>query len=271
MKIDYFISYLTIGLISISFFSGFALLFFYNPITPLKSVENLTLFSLGGSFFRKLHYFSSEASLILVITHIVIESIKKNPKKSINKNQYIVASFALFILILLMFTGFVIKADLSGQSAMLVAENIIKKSYLINFLLPLFKDPQNTVFRFYIMHISILPVLFTFLVLKHAKAVSLKKEFCSIALAASLILTVILKQPEDIIKIEQTKELLKGPWFFYGAENMLMFNFPVDLVVVIILFPFIILSLYPFLQNNKKILNYTLLAWVLFYGAISLV
>ncbi len=266
MKFDFFLSWITQALIIIAIVSGFPLIFFYYPNEAFESVQRITNVIPYGLFIRKLHYFSSELALVFVFFHTVYELLLfKKPKERYN---FVFASSAFFLILLLLYTGYVLKADQAGRAAALVGENILKDSHILKYISNLLIDERLFYWRFFIWHILFLPLILVIFIHMHAKKIMPHITFISIALGMALIVVYILKLPQDIPFSIPTNHL-KGPWFFQGIENMLKLNYPVDLSIVLGLFPFLVLPLYPYLKKEKY-LHFILIIWLIFYTYISL-
>ncbi len=266
MKFDFILSWITQALIIIAIVSGFPLVFFYYPNEAFESVQRITNVIPYGLFIRKLHYFSSELALVFVSLHTIYELIlSKKPKEKYN---FIFASFAFFLILLLLYTGYVLKADQAGKAAALVGENILRDSHILKYISNLVIDEKLFYWKFFLWHILFLPLFLIILTHLHAKKVLPQATFLSIALGLALIVTCFLKLPQDI-PFSIPAHHLKGPWFFQGIENMLKLNYPVDLSIILGLFPFLVLPFYTYLKKEKH-LHFLLVIWLIFYAYISL-
>jgi hypothetical protein len=74
--------------------------------------------------------------------------------------------------------------------------------------------------------------------------------------------------PADIIPNEAVKHL-QGPWFFWGAENLLQMELGSWMVTLIMTIPFVLLALI-ILSARKTLLKFALVLWTLLYTAVSL-
>ncbi len=268
MKLDYFISWVTQSLLFVAFLSGLPLVFFYYTDHAYESVQKITSVVSYGYFFRKLHYFSSEAAVFFLIFHAVYELfLQKIPKE---KKSYIFASFASLFVLLLLYTGYVLKADQSGKAAALVGENILKDSVLLKHFLSFIIDKTYFYWRFFLWHVIFLPLLMFWFVYEHIeKKIYPNISFFVLGVGISVVLSYLIKLPPDIPYNVVVRQL-EGPWFFQGIENMLKLNFPVDLSIFIGLFPFLVLSVYLYLERYGKILKLLLLIWLAYYAFVSL-
>lgn len=255
------VSWISLALFNVSMLSGLVVAFFYKPSFAYESVQKLTYLIPYGDFFRQLHYFSSEAFLVFVLLHIVLELLKYEIK--ISYKSWIYSILATVILFFLMFTGYVLKADLNGLSAGQVALSLIEQTPILRNLINFFEDNVIFVWKFYIWHILFLPILITFFIYKHIKTI--KTKYLLIAFAISLICMMFFTMPKDLdIGLEGVK--VTGPWFFKGAENLLVLGVSPLLVDIVICIPFLLLLLFFYLEKYRKVINISILLWVVFYA-----
>ncbi|WP_022671262.1 cytochrome b N-terminal domain-containing protein [Hippea alviniae] len=270
MKIDYVISWICQALFIVALLSGIPLVFAYYPQHAFESVQKITYLTPFGLFFRKLHYFSSELLLFFIVFHVIIELFLSYKSKRKTESDYLFGSLAFIAVILLMFSGYVLKADQNGQSAALVAQNIMKDSVILKYFSSFLSDSSVFYWKFFLWHVIFLPFFFFLFVFYHAKRVLPRIEFVSIALSLSVIFMLFFKMPKDI-PFNLTSKHLTGPWFFEGVENMLKMNVNVDIAVFLGFFPSIALMFYKNESKFKTVINILLILWVIFYVAISLV
>ena len=240
--------------------------FFYYPNEAFESVQRITNVIPYGLFIRKLHYFSSELALVFVFFHTTYElMLSKKPKEKYN---FIFASLAFFLILLLLYTGYVLKADQSGRAAALVGENILRNSHLLKHILNFIVDRKLFYWRFFLWHILFLPLFLVIFIHLHAKKIVPRLTFISITSGLVLMVVYFLKLPEDV-PFSVSISHLKGPWFFQGVENMLKLNYSVDLSIFLGLLPFFIFPTYSYIKKGKAA-HIFFIIWLIFYIYISL-
>ena len=259
------IAWITQSLFIVSFFSGFIVVFAYHPSLAYDSVQKIEYILPYGLFFRELHYFSSEAFVVSLLLHIVIEVSKKEIKISFNSWFYSILAF--FITLILMFTGFVLKGDQSANSAAQIAFSLIKETPFLDNFLMLFKDTTLFYWKFFIWHIVFLPSIILFAIFKHVKKITTKIEYLVISLGISLLISLILNMPEDIALEKQVLHL-KGPWFFWGAENLLELDLSAMSINLTLLLPFVLLMLL-YKRESQKAVKILLIFWTILYAYFS--
>jgi len=260
-----FVSFLTLGLFFVSMLSGLVVVFAYHPSAAYESVQKMSFLIPNGAFFRKLHYFSSELFFLLLLGHIAFELAKKRVKIADKSWIYSIVGFG--VVVVLLFSGFVLKGDLSANGAAEVAFNLIKDTPVLNSILPLFRD--NTVFyyKFFIWHILFLPLLLSFAIYRHIEALHVKVEYFSIALGLSILALMTLDIPLDINPTQKVATLL-SPWFFQGAENLLLKSYTPLEVNLILFSPFVLLFSYIY-TKQKLLIKALLVLWLIFYTYVS--
>jgi ubiquinol-cytochrome c reductase cytochrome b subunit len=259
------IAWLTQALFFISIASGFVVLFAYYPNSAYESVQKIHYIIPYGYFFRSLHYFSSEAFFVVLLLHIAVELYKKEIK--ISRTSWSYSIVALLMVALLMFTGFVLKADQSANAAAQVALSLLKETPFLDSLIPLLQDSSLFYWKFFLWHIIFLPLMLTYAIYRHIKKIIAPIEYVTIALAISLLLPLLFVMPKDIA-LEIEAEHLLGPWFFWGAENLLALGFSPLIVNLSLILPFVLLFAIRHYKNNL-FLKIALTGWLIAYAALS--
>jgi len=260
------LAWLTQAFFVVSMFSGLIIVFAYHPSDAYDSIQKLNYIIPFGSLFRKLHYFSSEAFLIVLLAHIATELFKKNIK--ISGFSWYYSLLGTLIVILLMFTGFILKADQSANAAAQVAFSLIGNTPLLDKCIPLFKDSTVFYWKFFVWHSVFLPIILSYAIHRHVKKLSVNIRYFTLTIGISMLLILLFDMPNDIA-LEAKIEHLKGPWFFWGSENLLQFELNSLAVNAILILPFIFLILL-YRSKHKKLFKFLLLLWVLAYAFISI-
>ncbi len=259
-------SLLTLGLFFVSIVSGLIIVFAYHPSIAFGSVQKMNFLIPYGLFFRKLHYFSSEAFTIFLLFHILLELIKNKIRISSSSWNYSILGF--IAVIILMFSGFVLKADLDASGAAQVAFSLIKDTPVLKYLLPLFKDNSVFYYKFFIWHIVYLPLILTFAIYKHIDTLKVKSTILSIAFGITVLSMIVFKMPLDIIPGEKVKTL-SSPWFFIGAEHLLQQAWTPLSINLFLSIPFFLLIVY-FYTKYKYTTKSLLSLWILYYSYVSI-
>jgi ubiquinol-cytochrome c reductase cytochrome b subunit len=169
-----------------------------------------------------------------------------------------------------MFTGYVLKGDLSGLSAGEVSLTIVKETPILNNFLFLFHDSTDFFWKFYIWHILFLPILLTYFTYVHANHVITK--YITIAIGFTFLVMTIFSMPKDVFPYDNVATIhVTGPWFFRGAENLLMLGVSTIIVDFVLFCLFLLLILYFYMEKHRKLILILLLIWILLYAYISFI
>lgn len=259
----FMISWVCVALFNVSMLSGLVVAFVYKPSMAYESVQTMTYLIPYGKFFRELHYFSSEAFILFTLLHVILEMIK--PHIRIKAFSWHYSVLALLLMFALMFTGYVLKSDLSGFSAGEIAISLIKQTPLLEYILPWIEDKSLFFWKFYIWHILFLPLVLSYAIYKHID--TLKTRYFIIGIGLTLLAMLFFSLPKDVAYHANTTQI-HGPWFFWGAENMLAAGIKVWIVDLMILLPFVFLSLYYELTQKRYAIG-LLFVWLWVYAYYS--
>jgi len=260
-----FISYLLFGLFFVSLSSGIIILLAYHPSDAFNSVQKIKYIIPYGNFFRKSHYFSSEIFTFFLLLHVGLELSKKKIKIDSSSWNYSVIGFvSVFVL---MFTGFVLKGDLSANGAAEVTFNLIKDTPILNHILNLIQDKTVFYYKFFIWHILFLPAILIYAIYRHTKTLHVETQYISIALGITLLSAFFISMPQDIVPTQSIKNLT-SPWFFFGAENLLQKAYIPSIINLVLLVPILLLFAYNYMKN-KTVIKILLVLWLIAYIYIS--
>lgn len=255
-------AYLSLGFMLVCLFSGAIITFEFDVANVYESVQNLTNRVSYGNFFRKLHYFSAELFLLSSILHIALE-IFLNSKISLKSWTY--ALLAFFALLVLMFSGYVLKGDLNAISAAQVSFNMIERTPILEYLLPFFKHSDNFYWRYFLIHCIFLPSILLFALYHHAP---LFTKYFVVSLAISVVVLYFLPLPKDLNPLIISQEV-SGPWFFRGGEKLLIYGYSPHIVVFIFVLPSIFILGIRLFEKSRKNYIFFLILWTVFYAIVS--
>jgi len=265
-KTIFITSWLTQAFFVLAILSGIPLLFFYHTQKAYDSVQIITYLIPNGNFIRKFHYFSSEALLIFALIHTTQQLFRKQIRISHSSWNYAVA--ALIFTILLLFGGFVLKADLAGHSAGIIAIGMIHHLGAFSFLSRFIESSRHYFYwKFFLWHAILLPALLIAAVHLHIKRIDAPSEFVAIAAGITVISIFLLSFPADIAPYLNYTHI-KGPWFFNGIEELLNISFPVYAILIQMIIPFLLLILY-WRVKHKTVISALFFLWLIYYAAIS--
>jgi len=208
----------------ISIISGIIIALQYSPAEPFYSTSAIELLVPYGSFWRAMHYFSSQAFLLLLIFHFV--SIVWENTHLYERGKWVRLSLSLPVTLLLLFTGYILRNDATGEAAGLIAENITLS-------IPLIGEWLNGLFlavttsglkRVYAHHLAGLMVIGAYCVWPHLRRYSTRWRLHLPLICLILLLSVVLVTPMEPYRFGLVH--IAGPWFFLGLQELLRFIHP---------------------------------------------
>ena len=107
----------------ISIISGIVVALQYNPTEPFYSTSTIELVIPYGSFWRAMHYYSSQAFFLLLVIHFI--AVTWDNTHYYSRTTWVRLTMSIPVALLLLFTGYILRDDATGEAAGLIAENII--------------------------------------------------------------------------------------------------------------------------------------------------
>ena len=205
----------------ISTLSGVVLGLQYNPAEPFYATATIQLVIPFGTFWRSLHYCSSQAFFLLLLIHLTFVIGRRSGQFTPADWLRLTASAPTALLLL--FTGYILRGDATGDAAGAISENIAQS-------IPLFGQPLNKLLldisaagvrKIYLHHTVGLMLLAAFFLWPHLRRYPAFWR-------NHLPLTLLLLAAAALVKIPLEPErfgLLRiaGPWFFIGMQELLRY------------------------------------------------
>ncbi len=119
--------------LEVSVLSGILLALQYNVAEPYYSTSTIELVIPYGSFWRALHYYSSQGFLLLLLCHLAVVLWKG--EQTYARPAWVRLTATVPVALLLMFTGYVLRGDATGEAAGAIAEHIARSIPLLGDLL----------------------------------------------------------------------------------------------------------------------------------------
>lgn len=167
-----------LGIISIILFivlawTGILLMFYYVPSVE-RAYTTMTDIQLAvplGQFTRNMHRWSAHGMVLVVILHMV-RVFYTGAYKPPREFNWVIGVFLLLLTLGASFTGYLLPWDQLSYWAITVGTNISSYAPLIGNVMKdmLLGGPevgQNTLIRFYTLHVAVLPVIITLLISVH--------------------------------------------------------------------------------------------------------
>ncbi|RKX59783.1 MAG: hypothetical protein DRP37_06115 [Thermodesulfobacteriota bacterium] len=262
---------MTIAALLASIGSGFVVAYQYEVADPFVTSVAIEAILPFGAFWRALHFWTSQAFFLILIYH-AWQSIDDLPKISIRPSgprQWTVLSLTIPISILALFTGYVLRYDGTGQAAGTIAEHLLLKIPLIGSGLNRFliASTDEGLSRIYLMHLLLTALLWGLGTWYHTRRVILSGKIFLSILAGSIAVAILFHAPIDLPG--KNIDLIQGPWFFLGIQELLRHFPPLGAGILYPLIPVIAFSSLPWASNRKIPLS-LLIGWLVTYIGLSL-
>ncbi|MBM9538258.1 cytochrome b N-terminal domain-containing protein [Desulfobulbus alkaliphilus] len=251
----------------ISILSGIVVGLHYDVADPFYSTTAMELLIPYGSFWRALHYFSSQAFFLLLLVHLAAVLWKNEAEYK--RSAWVRLCLTLPCALLLLFTGYVLRGDATGEAAGAIAEHICLAIPLIGTQVNdlLFDLTDSGVRKVYIHHVIGLVVLGGVAAWPHLRRYTANWHNHLILVVLTIVVSVVWTAP---IEPEQFGLLfIAGPWFFLGLQELLRYLSPFVAGVIIPLLPMVLLC---WLPKKAPARNRWLLAiglWLLAYTILT--
>jgi len=271
---------IAIFLVLVLVVTGALELFYYTP-TPDQaalSVQTISYHVPFGGLVRNLHYWAAQLLLIVTTVHLarVVLTGAYAPPRRFN---YLLG-LALFVLVILLdFTGYILRWDQGIQWALVVGANLLKTIPLVGDTLYLMvtggdQPGPPTLLRFYAWHIFGLALVTVILVGWHifrvrrdggiavppptqrenperiTRETLVRREVLAMLLttAALLVLAVVAPAPiaAPIADVNAVSPDAQAPWFFLWVQQMLEWGDPFLWGVAVPLAVLAVLALIPY-------------------------
>jgi len=253
----------------VSILSGVVLALQYDEAHPFYSASSLDLLIPFGSFWRSLHFYSSQIFFLLSAVHLVVILFGPGDRLSLKKWMWLIASMP--IALLLLFTGYVLRGDATGESAGLIAENIclsipVIGDMLNSLLFAVTEEGMKRVYANHIIGLGVLWVIFTWDHLRRYRVTVYEHDWFVLGILA---FSLIFPAPMEPMKMGVFH--ISGPWFFLGLQELLRYMQP---FVAGVMVPMAFMISLAFLQKNQDWGSKARLfacTWLILYGGITLV
>ncbi|MCB2181843.1 MAG: cytochrome b N-terminal domain-containing protein [Desulfobulbaceae bacterium] len=247
----------------ISVISGIVVALQYDFSHPFYSAVSLDLLIPFGLYWRSLHFYSSQLFFLLSLAHLVAILVASSRHLSLNKWIWLIATVPVSLLLL--FTGYVLRGDATGESAGHIAENICLSVPVIGDMLNslLFAIAEEGMKRVYANHVIGLVVLWGIFAWDHLRRYRVRIVDHSWFVFFTVAFSLVFKAPMDLMRIGDY--YISGPWFFLGLQELLRYVQPFWAGVV---FPMLFLFSLAFLQDGHKWCKKAQFfagGWIIFY------
>lgn len=277
---------LALFLMLVLFITGLLEMYYYIPTSEQAaiSVETITTLVTFGSLVRNLHFWSAQFLVVVITLHLlrVVLTGAYAPPRRFN---YLLGLALLVLVLLLDFTGYMLRWDEGIRWALVVGTNLLKTipgigEGVYQFLIGGSEPGTATVTRFYTWHIFGLGLIAGIFLIWHIFRVRrdggiavpppgqrqeksritrlelLRREILTMLIASVVLLLFALIVPAPIGQpISDTQVLTsdsRAPWFFLWIQQLLKLGNPFIWGVLIPVMVIVVLGILPNVLPNAK-------------------
>jgi len=250
----------------ISLVSGVLVALHYDPAAAYYSTAAMDLLVPFGEYFRSLHFYSSQLFFLLTIVHLVVAYRSSDSYTTAQWGRLIVT---LPVVLLLLFTGYILRADSTGASAGAIAEAILLDIPLLGPAInsAFFSITEHGMQRVYVTHIITFDLLWLALAWEHLRRYRIRITDYLPTAGLVLLFSVFVAAPIDPEKLGVS--YISGPWFFLGLQELLRYLPP--LVAGFIVPALFVFALFLARKHHRffKSMLIFLVIWLLLYLILS--
>ena len=252
----------------ISLLSGIIVGLQYDLTTPFYSTAAIDALVPFGEYFRSLHFYSSQLFFLMAIIHYLSVF---NDLENYNEKRRILLVLTLPVILMLLFTGYVLRGDTTGSSAGMIAENIVLSVPLIGTFLNelLFSITDHGMNRVYMHHVISFDILFLVMAWEHLRRYRVRMSAYPLFIACLLLFCLFIAAPID--PEELGTFYITGPWFFLGLQELLRYFHPFIAGVVTPLLFIVALTLLSRKKSYYRYLLFFIFFWLIMYLLLTLV
>ena len=251
----------------LSVISGIFVALQYDPAEPFYSATTIELVIPFGSFWRALHYYSSQAFFLFLLAHLAVVLWKNEVRYT--KSAWIRLCATLPCALLLLFTGYVLRGDATGEAAGAIAEHICLAVPLIGAQLnDLFFDlAESGMRKVYAHHVIGLMVLGGIAAWPHLRRYTAQWQNHLFLVLTTVLLSVGIAAPLEPNHFGLL--FIAGPWFFLGLQELLRYLPPFFAGVLVPLMPLVVLFWLPSASPARRYGVLAIAGWLAAYGVLT--
>lgn len=251
----------------LSILSGIVVALQYDPSAPFHATSSIELLTPYGSFWRGLHFYSSQAFFLLLLGHLIV--VLWNNEMAFSRRAWIRLCATVPCGILLLFTGYVLRGDATGEAAGAIAEHICLSAPLIGQHLNnlLFDLTGSGLRKVYAHHIIGLVVLGGIAAWPHLRRYTARWRNHLLLVLVTLLVSVAVPAP-----MEPNRHgllFIAGPWFFLGLQELLRILDPFIAGVLVPLLPVTLLFWLPTASRPRTFTLWAIVLWLLVYAVLT--
>lgn len=244
--------------------SGVFLALPYDVKNPFESISTLLLINPPAVFFRNVHYWSAQIFLVFTILH-VIDHLRRKTEYKVKDGVWFRLTVSILISFFVMLSGFILKGDADSQQAYNIFNSLLKEIPLIgNSIALTLLGSENDYQIVYVNHIATATIILSIIIIEHSRIIWPKISIFVYSLISSAVLGYIFSP----MLHDGLHQVVKGPWYFVGLQEILHWISNTKLVLV---FFILLLIAFYFLKKTAERFSSFLKKTFIILGLIYLI
>ncbi|NDY43447.1 hypothetical protein G3N55_11415 [Dissulfurirhabdus thermomarina] len=232
--------------------SGFVVAYHYEAADAFGSAVAIDALLPFGGFWRALHFYSSQAFVLLLLVHTWQMLDEATLDRQHNGRWWLLVAL-LPMGVLALFTGYVLRADATGLAAGAVAEHLALAVPVAGPALDrlLFAVSLEGLNRVYVVHYLLTALLWGLGTWYHTRRVLVGRRELALILGVTGAAAALVRAPMDAPGA--APDLIHGPWFFLAVQELLRHLPPLAAGVVYPAVPVAALGLMPLARARRPL------------------
>ncbi|KAF0196481.1 MAG: hypothetical protein FD166_2436 [Bacteroidetes bacterium] len=248
--------------------SGLLLTIPYDASNPYLSVTRLVTANPAASFARNIHYWSAQLFLILTLFHVFDHLLKNSEKNLRSAGVWLRLSASLAFVFYVMISGFILKGDGDGLQAQRILNSLLSSIPLAGQMLAdTFVGPSGKFLLLYIHHAATATIIIFIVVYEHVRSLAVNIRTFVITALFLGFLSFFLRAPLQ----GMNEEMMKGPWYFAGIQEILHWLSETAYVAYGMLILLLLFCLIFYMKlKPKRITLKLLISFTVIYGVLTI-
>lgn len=259
---------LSLGAFLICAVSGVILAIPFDVSKPYESISYLLIANPAASLFRKIHYWSAQFFLLSSIFHL-IDHLRLSTEKNIKSGIWYRLTLALFVIVFVMLSGFILKGDAESLQAHRIFDSLLKQIPFIGKTISFTLLGAESNFQLlYVHHIATATIFLWITIIEHSRIIWPKLSH-----VLYLLLTVTLLGywfPPALH--DNLNMIIKGPWYLVGLQELFHWvNNPAYILAFLFLVLFLLIILQRFDGKSALLVKKNILLIFVVYCLLVIV
>ncbi|NOU48034.1 MAG: hypothetical protein HOO86_13365 [Bacteroidales bacterium] len=227
--------------------SGALLIAAYDINEPYLSISRLISDNPSASLIRNIHYWSAHIFLIFTLIHIYDHLKQKNETNIRNHGIWLRLILSILFTFYVMLSGFILKGDGDSFQAHRIFSALLNSlPFAGSILQQTFVGNESDFQVLYIQHAATATIFLFIVLFEHARSLRVNNRTFLITLFFVLLLSFTFRAPLH----SPDDEMMKGPWYFVGLQEVLHWIENPLVVMAFVFMPVVGLYLLRFTRNK---------------------